>query len=85
MVCIRPIFPVKCDILMCSLNCHIIILMVLTIIIVIIIILPLIILIVLTIILIILIIMIIILSETRKYWVDVQWGVVSSHRERDPL
>ena len=24
-------------------------------------------------------------SETRKYWVDVQWGIVSSHGERDPL
>ena len=23
--------------------------------------------------------------ETRKYWVDVQWGIVSSHGERDPL
>ena len=84
MVCIRPIFPVKCDILMCSLNCLIITMMVI-IIIIIIIILLLIILIALTIILIILIIMIIILSETRKYGVDVQWGVVSSHRKRDPL
>ena len=24
-------------------------------------------------------------SETRKYWVDVQQGIVSSHGERDPL
>ena len=23
--------------------------------------------------------------KTRKYWVDVQWGIVSSHGERDPL
>ena len=23
--------------------------------------------------------------ETRKYWVDVEQGVVSSHGERDPL
>ena len=23
--------------------------------------------------------------ETRKYWVDVQWGIASSHGERDPL
>ena len=23
--------------------------------------------------------------ETRKYWVDVQRGIVSSHEERDPL
>ena len=23
--------------------------------------------------------------ETRKYWVDVQRGTVSSHGERDPL
>ena len=23
--------------------------------------------------------------ETWKYWVDVQWGIVSSHGERDPL
>ena len=23
--------------------------------------------------------------ETRKYWVDVQWEIVSSHGERDPL
>ena len=22
-------------------------------------------------------------SETRKYWVDVQWDIVSSHGERD--
>ena len=25
------------------------------------------------------------LPKTRKYWVDVQWGIVSSHGERDPL
>ena len=25
------------------------------------------------------------LRETRKYWVDVQRGIVSSHGERDPL
>ena len=25
------------------------------------------------------------LRETRKYWVDVQRGTVSSHGERDPL
>ena len=25
------------------------------------------------------------LPETRKCWVDVQWGTVSSHGERDPL
>ena len=24
-------------------------------------------------------------DETRKYWVDVQQGIVSSHGERDPL
>ena len=23
--------------------------------------------------------------ETRKYWVDIQRGIVSSHGERDPL
>ena len=23
--------------------------------------------------------------ETKKYWVDVQRGIVSSHGERDPL
>ena len=23
--------------------------------------------------------------ETRKYWVDVQWGIASSHGERDSL
>ena len=28
---------------------------------------------------------IIIIPETRKYWVDVQQGTVSSHGERDPL
>ena len=38
-----------------------------------------------TIIIIIIIIIIILLSETRKYWVDVQPGIVSSHGERDPL
>ena len=25
------------------------------------------------------------IPETRKYWVDVQRGIVSSHGERDPL
>ena len=25
------------------------------------------------------------IPETRKYWVDVQQGVVSSHGEKDPL
>ena len=25
------------------------------------------------------------IPETRKYWVDVQQGIVSSHWERDPL
>ena len=35
--------------------------------------------------LIIIIIIIIIIHEIRKYWVDVQWGIVSSHGERDPL
>ena len=25
------------------------------------------------------------IPETRKYWADVQWGIVSSHGERDPL
>ena len=25
------------------------------------------------------------LPETRKYWVDAQRGIVSSHEERDPL
>ena len=34
---------------------------------------------------IIIIIIIIIIPETKKYWVDVQWGIVSLHRERDPL
>ena len=36
----------------------------------------------------IIIIIIIILTafpKTRKYWVDVQRGIVSSHGERDPL
>ena len=37
------------------------------------------------IIIIIVIIIIIIDSEIRKYWVDVQRGIVSSHGERDPL
>ena len=27
----------------------------------------------------------IIIPKLRKYWVDVQWGLVSSHGERDPL
>ena len=31
------------------------------------------------------IIIIIIIPEIRKYWVDVQWGIVSSHGERDPF
>ena len=34
---------------------------------------------------IILIIIIIILPKNRKYWVDVQRGIVSSHEEMDPL
>ena len=25
------------------------------------------------------------IPKTRKYWVDVQWEIVSSHGERDPL
>ena len=29
--------------------------------------------------------MIINFPETRKYWVDLQWGIVSFHGERDPL
>ena len=37
------------------------------------------------IIIIIIVIIMIISSETRKYWVDVQRGTVSSHEERDPL
>ena len=40
------------------------------------------------IVIIIIIIIIIILTafpKTRKYWVDVQRGIVSSHGERDPL
>ena len=28
---------------------------------------------------------IIIFPKTRKYWVDVQWGIVSSHGGKDPL
>ena len=36
------------------------------------------------IIVIIIIIIIIIIPETRKYWVDVQRGIVSSHGERNP-
>ena len=31
------------------------------------------------------IIIIIMIPKTRKYWVDVQQGIVSSHGERDPL
>ena len=31
------------------------------------------------------IIIIILKKETRKYWVDVQKGIVSSHVEKDPL
>ena len=34
---------------------------------------------------IIIIIIIIIIPKTRKYWVDVQRGIVSFHWERDPL
>ena len=41
--------------------------------------------IVLIIIVIIIVIIIIIELKTRKYWVDVQQGIVSSHQERDPL
>ena len=37
------------------------------------------------IIVIIIIIIIIVALETRKYWVDVQRGIISSHGERDPL
>ena len=37
------------------------------------------------IIIIIIIIKITSIPETRNYWVDVQWGIVSSHGERDPL
>ena len=33
----------------------------------------------------IIIIIIIMIPKTRKYWVDVQQGIVSSHGERDPL
>ena len=36
-------------------------------------------------IIIIIIIIIIILPKNRKYWVDVQRGIVSSHEEMDPL
>ena len=36
-------------------------------------------------IIIIIIIIIKITPKTRKYWVDVQRGLVSSHGERDPL
>ena len=24
-------------------------------------------------------------TSTRKYWIDVHWGIVSSHVERDPV
>ena len=41
--------------------------------------------IVLIIIVIIIVIIIIIELKTRKYWVDVQQGIVSSHQEREPL
>ena len=41
--------------------------------------------IIMIIIIIIIMIIIIVIPETRKYWVDVQWGIVSSHGERDPL
>ena len=30
-------------------------------------------------------IIIIIIPEARKYWVDIQRGIISSHAERDPL
>ena len=36
-------------------------------------------------IIVIMIIIIIMFPETRKYWVDVQRGIVSYHGERDPL
>ena len=38
-----------------------------------------------TMIIIIIIIIIIIVPETKKYWVDVQWGIVLLHRERNSL
>ena len=41
--------------------------------------------IVLIIIVILIVIIIIIELKTRKYWVDVQQGIVSTHREREPL
>ena len=25
------------------------------------------------------------IPETRKHWVDVQWGIISSHGDKDPL
>ena len=37
------------------------------------------------IIIIVIIITVIIIPETRKYWFDVQRGIVSSHGETDPL
>ena len=40
---------------------------------------------VMIILIIIIIIIIIILPKNRKYWVDVQRGIVSSHEEMDPL
>ena len=43
---------------------------------------------IITVIIMMIIIMIIIINfypETRKYWVDVQRGIVLSHGERDPL
>ena len=40
---------------------------------------------IITIIIIIIIIIINFYPETRKYWVDVQRGIVLSHGERDPL
>ena len=41
--------------------------------------------IIIIIVIIIIIIKITSIPETRNYWVDVQWGIVSSHGERDPL
>ena len=41
--------------------------------------------IIIIIIIIIVIILIIITPKTRKYWANVQWEIVSSHGERDPL
>ena len=41
--------------------------------------------IIIIIIIIIITIIIILLPETRKYWADVQRGIVSSNREKDPF